>query len=145
LFLALVDAVICAVAPTSTTLLAGRAVQGLGGAVVTPAALSLLTVKFPTGRTHSIAVSAWTAAAAGGGALGFVVGGLLVDRVGWRGAFWLLTPVAGVVLVALWWVVPATPPQHRTRGLDLAGSVPATGGLVMLAEQRESVSLGLLV
>lgn len=132
LLLTLIGAVICAIAPTSTTLLAGRAVQGLGGAVVTPAALSLLTANFPIGRRRRIAVSAWTAAAAGGGALGFVVGGLLIDSVGWRGVFWLLTPVAGVVLVALWWVVPATPPAHRTRGLDLAGSVSATGGLMLL-------------
>lgn len=132
LSLTLVGAVVCATAPTMTALLLGRAVQGLGGAVVTPAALSLLTASFPTGRCRRVALSWWTAAAAGGGALGFVVGGVLVDTTGWRGVFWLLTPITAAVLIALWWVVPATPPKQETKGVDLPGAVTATSGLVLL-------------
>lgn len=131
--LTLAGVVCCALAGTSIVLLVGRAVQGVGGAVVTPAALSLLTASFPAGRARSTAVSAWTAAVAGGGALGLVVGGLLVDTTGWRGVFWLLASVAAAVLVVMWWLVPAQPsPPTTGRGLDLPGSLSATAGLVLL-------------
>ncbi len=128
----LAGAVVCATAVSSTALLAGRAVQGLGGAIVTPAALSLLTSSFPGGRARRVAVSAWTAAAAGGGALGFAVGGLLVAGAGWRAVFWLLAALAAVVLGVAWWVVPATPSGTSRTGLDLPGSLTATAGLVLL-------------
>ena len=132
LVVTLVGAVCCALAPSGTVLLAGRAVQGLGGAVVTPAALAILTVSFPAGRARRLAVSAWTAAAAGGGALGFVVGGVLVAGGGWRAVFWLLVPLAGLVLAVLWWCVPAQAPAATGRRLDVLGSVTATTGLVLL-------------
>lgn len=128
----LLGAVWCATAPSGEMLLAGRAVQGLGGAIVTPAALSLLTSSFPEGRSRRVAVSAWTAAAAGGGALGFVVGGLVVDSASWRGVFWVLVPLAGMVLAAIWWTVPAQPAQGTRSGLDLSGCLTATSGLVLL-------------
>lgn len=131
--LTLVGAVCCAVASSVALLLVGRAVQGLGGAVVTPAALSLLITNFATGRARRRAVACWTAAAAGGGALGFAVGGLVVQAAGWRGVFWMLAPLAGLVLATLWLVVPAQPPPLTgRRGLDLAGSSTATAGLVLL-------------
>ncbi|WNV73851.1 MFS transporter [Geodermatophilus sp. DSM 44513] len=128
----LVGAVLCATATSGTVLLAGRAVQGLGGAIVTPAALSLLTSAFPTDRLRRVAVSAWTASAAGGGALGFGLGGLLVAAAGWRAVFWLLAGVSAAVLAALWWLVPADPPRAGRRGLDVPGSLTATAGLVLL-------------
>lgn len=132
LVVTLAGAVLCATAGSGTALLLGRAVQGLGGAVVTPAALSLLTSALPDGRPRRIAVSAWTAAAAGGGATGFVVGGLLVDGAGWRSVFWLLAPLAGAVLAAVWWLVPAQPPVTGGRDLDVLGSLTITSGLVLL-------------
>jgi MFS family permease len=128
----LVGALGCALAPTSGALLVARAVQGVGGALVTPAALALLTGSFPHGRERRIAVSAWTAAAAGGGAVGFVAGGLLVDVVGWRGVFWLLVPLAAAVLAAVGWLVPSRPPAPSRRALDVPGSLTATTGLVLL-------------
>ena len=128
----LAGAVLCATAGSGTLLLVGRAVQGLGGAIVTPAALALLTSTFPAGRARRVAVSAWTAAAAGGGALGFVVGGLLVGSLGWRAVFWLLVPPAALVLAALWWLIPSQPPSRGGRGLDLLGSATAVTGLVLL-------------
>ena len=68
-----------------------------------------------------------------GGALGLVVGGLLVDTTGWRGVFWLLASVAAAVLVVMWWLVPVQPsPPTTGRGLDLPGSLSATAGLVLL-------------
>lgn len=135
----LAGAVVCATAASSTVLLLGRATQGLGGAIVTPAALSLLTSSFPTGRARRMAVSAWTAAAAGGGALGFTVGGLLVAEVGWRAVFWLLAALAALVLGVAWWVVPGRPPSTSRTGLDLPGSLTATAGLVLLVWGAGSV------
>jgi len=127
-------ALTCALAPTDVILLVGRAVQGLGGALVTPAALALLTSAFPTGRPRRVAVSAWTAAAAGGGALGFGAGGLLVGAFGWRPVFWLLAAVAVMVLAALPRLVPAAPAPRTgpRRGWDPAGTVTAVVGLVLL-------------
>lgn len=126
-------AVICASAGSGTVLLVGRAVQGLGGALVTPAALALLTTAFPAGRPRRTAISAWTAAAAGGGALGFGAGGVLVDTVGWRPVFWVLAAVAVVVLVAVRRVVPGAVQAHAGgRGLDVVGTSAAVSGLVLL-------------
>lgn len=126
-------AVTCAVAGTGTVLLAGRAVQGLGGALVTPAALALLTTAFPAGRPRRTAISAWTAAAAGGGALGFGAGGVLVGTIGWRPVFWVLTVAAVVVLVAVRQVVPgSTRARGARRGIDVTGTVAAVSGLVLL-------------
>ncbi len=122
----------CATAPTGPLLLVGRAAQGLGGALVTPAALGLLTTSFPAGPARRRAVSAWTAAAAGGGALGFGAGGVLVDLVGWRAVFWLLTALAAVVLVLTRWAVPSAPVPAVRRGLDPAGTATAVTGLVLL-------------
>lgn len=132
LAVALAGALVCALAGSGSALLAGRAVQGLGAALVTPAALSLLTASFPRGRSRRVAVSAWTAAAAGGGAVGFAVGGLVVDGAGWRGVFWLLVPLAAIVLAVLRWLVPAHPTTGAGRGLDVPGSLTATGGLVLV-------------
>ena len=129
-------ALTCALAATDVVLLVGRAVQGVGGALVTPAALALLTSAFPSGRTRRVAVSAWTAAAAGGGALGFGTGGLFVSSLGWRSVFWLLTAVAVVVLAVVPWVVPrvvrGAPAPGSRRGWDPAGTVTAVVGLVLL-------------
>jgi MFS family permease len=126
-----VGTLLCATAATGVLLLVGRAVQGVGGALVTPAALALLTTAFASGAPRRRAISAWTAAAAGGGALGFGAGGVLVDLVGWRAVFWVLTAVAALVLALVRWVVPAGPPVVR-RGLDPAGAATAVTGLVLL-------------
>lgn len=109
-----VGTLLCATAATGVLLLVGRAVQGVGGALVTPAALALLTTAFASGALRRRAISAWTAAAAGG--VGFGAGGVLVDLVGWRAVFWVLTAVAVVVLALVRWVVPAAPPVAARPG-----------------------------
>lgn len=126
-------ALVCAVAATGVVLLVGRAVQGLGGAMVTPAALALVTTAFPTGGQRRTAISAWTAAAAGGGALGFGAGGLLVEAAGWRAVFWLLAVVAVLLTLAAARLVPAeTPGRRRGRGLDPVGTLTVVAGLLLL-------------
>ena len=71
-------------ATTSNVLIGGRALQGLGAALVSPAALSIVTTTFAEGRERTRALGVWSAIAAGGGAVGLVVGGLLTDVLSWR-------------------------------------------------------------
>ena len=81
-------------------LVAGRAVQGLGGALVTPAALSVLTTTFAEGRERTAALGVWSAIAVGGGAVGLLLGGVLTSLLSWQWIFFVNVPV-GVVAIAL--------------------------------------------
>src|SRR3954469_2396221 len=76
-------------APSAGALVAARAVQGLGGALLSPAALSILTVTFPAGRERNVAMGIWGALAGLGGTLGVVAGGVLVDALGWQWVFFV--------------------------------------------------------
>src|SRR3954447_18497895 len=121
----------CGLAPSAGTLFVARAVQGLGAALVSPAALALLTAARPAGPERGRALGWWTAAAAGGGASGWVLGGLLSGLLDWRWVFLINVPIcaAAAVLaprVLREWRDPA-PPR-----LDVAGAVLATTGLAAL-------------
>lgn len=83
----------CALAPSGALLLAGRAVQGVGAALVSPAALALVTAARPSGAARGRALGWWTAAAAGGGASGWVLGGVLSGWLDWRWVFLINVPV----------------------------------------------------
>jgi MFS family permease len=118
----------CGLAPTGGALLAGRAVQGLGAALVSPAALSLLTTARPHGAARARALGWWTAAAAGGGASGWVLGGLLSGWLDWRWVFFVNLPVCGVAVA----LAPRLVRERRKpspAGLDLTGALLATAGL----------------
>src|SRR4051794_3297253 len=80
-------------APSADALIAIRAIQGIGAALLSPAALALVTVTFPVGRERNIALGVWGALAAIGGTLGVVAGGLLVDSLGWEWIFFVNVPV----------------------------------------------------
>jgi MFS family permease len=84
---------------SASMLITARAIQGFGGAMMSPAALSLLTVTFPHGRDRNTALGIWGALAGLGGTLGVVVGGLLISAVGWRAVFFVNVPIG--VLLAL--------------------------------------------
>jgi len=121
----------CGAAPTGPALLGARAVQGIGAAVVSPAALALVTTARPHGRARARALGWWTAAAAGGGASGWVLGGLLSGLLDWRWVFLVNVPVC-LAAAALArrslseWRDPAP-----TRP-DLAGAALVTTGLAAL-------------
>jgi MFS family permease len=121
----------CGLAPSGAVLLGGRVVQGLGAALVSPAALALVTAARPNGRARARALGWWTAAAAGGGASGWVLGGLLSGLLGWRWVFLVNVPVC----VATAGLAPRVLPEWRdpspTRP-DVAGAVLSTGGLAAL-------------
>src|SRR4051794_4595094 len=131
----------CGVAPSGAVLLAARAVQGLGAALVAPAALALLTTARPEGRARARALGWWTAAAAGGGASGWVLGGLLSGLLDWRWVFFVNVPVC-VAAVALTPRVLTERREPSPAPLDVAGALLATAGLgtlvlgLTLAESR---------
>ncbi|MEE4540752.1 MFS transporter [Streptomyces sp. V4-01] len=119
-------------APSPGWLIAARAVQGLGGALLSPAALSLLTVTFEHGRRRNIAMGVWGGLAGLGGTLGVVAGGVLVDSASWRWVFIVNVPIV-IALVAVTPVfVRHIAPHPGNRGFDLLGAVLGTGGLLAL-------------
>ncbi len=120
------------VAQSSGMLIAGRALQGLGGALVSPAALSIVTTTFPEGRERTRALAIWSAIAAGGSAVGLLMGGVLTDIASWRWVFFVNVPV-GVMAVALAMrFIPESRLESARRSYDLGGAVTVTGGLVIL-------------
>ncbi|WP_328916075.1 MULTISPECIES: MFS transporter [unclassified Streptomyces] len=113
-------------------LVAARAVQGLGGAILAPATLSLITTMFAEGRERNRALSVWGAAGSSGMVLGSLLGGVLTQAFGWAAIFFVNVPLAvGVGLLALR-MVPADQPTERRRGFDLPGAVTVTGGALLL-------------
>ncbi|OIJ86210.1 MFS transporter [Streptomyces colonosanans] len=113
-------------------LLAARAVQGLGAAVLAPSTLTLLTAAVPEGAARARAIATWTAVGAGGGAAGGLVGGLLVDGLSWRWVLLINVPVGAVVLAAAArWLTESR--AGGGRRLDLPGALLVTAGLATLA------------
>ncbi|EGX56191.1 transmembrane transport protein [Streptomyces zinciresistens K42] len=113
-------------------LLAARAAQGLGAAVLAPATLTIVTAAVPEGQARARAIATWTAVGAGGGAAGGLVGGVLVDLLSWRWVLLINVPVGAVVLVAavLWLTESVAGGRRRP---DLPGAVLVTAGLATLA------------
>ncbi len=122
----------CGLSVSPRMLIVSRAFQGLGAAITAPAALSIITTIFAEGRERDRAVAAWTAVAAGGGAAGLLLGGLITDVLGWEWVFFVNVPV-GVAGVALSYVlVPESRDPSASPRLDLFGAVTVTAGLVLL-------------
>ncbi|MBG0855667.1 DHA2 family efflux MFS transporter permease subunit [Streptomyces spinoverrucosus] len=113
-------------------LLAARAVQGLGAAVLAPSTLTILTAAVPEGAARARAIATWTAVGAGGGAAGGLVGGLLVDGLSWRWVLLINVPVGAVVLLGALRRLPESRAGDGRR-LDLPGALLVTAGLGALA------------
>jgi EmrB/QacA subfamily drug resistance transporter len=118
-----------ALADSTALLVAMRACQGLGAALVLPATLSIITNVFPR-HERTTAIAVWTAVGGLGVGLGPVVGGALVDHASWSAAFWLFVPVV-VAAIAGMAVVPESRDERRV-GLDVPGAVIGTAGLTTL-------------
>jgi EmrB/QacA subfamily drug resistance transporter len=122
----------CGLASSPISLVVARIAQGLGAAIVAPSALSSLTVAFPEGDGRGRALGVWTAAAAGGGATGWLLGGLLSGGLGWEWVFFVNVPV-GVLGVALApFLIQESRDVTAAPRLDIAGAVSVTGGLTLL-------------
>jgi EmrB/QacA subfamily drug resistance transporter len=112
-------------------LIAARAVQGIGGALMSPAALSLLTVVFDEGEERDRALGIWAAITAGGAAIGLIAGGLLTEYASWRWVFLVNLPIAALAVFGAVRFVPESR-DERAVGFDIPGAVLVTGGLMSL-------------
>jgi EmrB/QacA subfamily drug resistance transporter len=110
-------------------LVAARAVQGLGAAVLAPATLSLITTTYVEPRARTRALTWWSMTAASGGAFGAVAGGLLTDAINWRWVLFVNVFIGGALLVASTRALTGTHGRGEARALDLPGTVAVTGGL----------------
>jgi EmrB/QacA subfamily drug resistance transporter len=116
---------------SDTSLIAARVLQGLGAAVITPAALSILSTTFPEGRERNIALGAWGAVGGFGAVAGVLLGGILTDALSWEWIFFVNVPVG----VAGFLVAPFLLDESRdaeVKSFDLPGAVLVTGGLSLL-------------
>src|SRR3954454_14451080 len=122
----------CGLSRSAGLLIAARTVQGLGAGAVAPAALAAITAAIPDGPARRRALGVWTAAAAGGGAAGWMLGGVLTEQAGWPRGFLVNVPV-GVAAVALAPLLgPETTAGGRGRRLDVAGAVTIPAALALL-------------
>jgi EmrB/QacA subfamily drug resistance transporter len=126
------SSVLCGLAWSPLALVTSRAAQGLGAAIVAPAALSIISTMFPEGRERNFAMGVWTAVAAGGGAAGLVFGGLITDMLGWEWIFFVNGPIAVVGVTLSFVLLEADREERASRRLDLLGAVTVTAGLVLL-------------
>jgi EmrB/QacA subfamily drug resistance transporter len=118
--------VACALAPVLPALLAGRAVQGVGAAMMLPQGLAITSAAFPDPADRARSTAAWAFAAAGSTAIGPLLGGVLADTVGWRWIFWLNAPVGALALILSLRHLPESRDPAAAR-IDLPGQ-----GLAML-------------
>src|SRR3954454_15488423 len=109
-------------------LFAARAGQGLGAALLSPAAVSILTVSF-TGAERAKALAVWGAVGGAGAAIGVLLGGLLTELVNWRAIFFINLPVGLLLAVAALHLLPADTARPQWRGLDVRGALLATASL----------------
>jgi EmrB/QacA subfamily drug resistance transporter len=119
-------------APSEGALIAARAGQGLGAAIIAPSALSIVTTIFRDGSERNKALGAWGAVAGSGGAAGVLLGGVLTDGLGWEWVMWVNVPVALIVLALTPQLIPESRSESQTRHFDIAGAVTVTAGLSLL-------------
>jgi EmrB/QacA subfamily drug resistance transporter len=118
---------------TSAGMLIGfRALQGLGAALISPAALSIISTTFAEGKERARALGVWAAIAIGGSAFGLVLGGWLTQSFSWRWIFFVNVPVGIGAFLAALRLVPESKDEHAHRAYDLGGAVTVTGGLMLL-------------
>ncbi len=114
------------------SLIAFRALQGLGAALLSPAALSILTTTFREGRERNIALGVWGAASGSGGAAGVLLGGALTGSLGWSWIFFINIPVGILLFAVSPWLLRESRAALDHRHFDVAGAVSITGGLMLL-------------
>ena len=120
---------LCAVANTKGLLVGGRALQGVGGAVMSPATLAIIATSFAEGAERNRALGIWGAIGGIGGASGVLLGGILTEALGWPAIFVINIPVGIAVLFLGRRVIPEGRNEHAPRHFDVAGATLITGGL----------------
>ncbi|HZQ04795.1 MAG TPA: DHA2 family efflux MFS transporter permease subunit [Gaiellaceae bacterium] len=114
------------------SLIGFRALQGLGAALLSPAALSILTTTFREGRERNIALGVWGAASGSGGAAGVLLGGLLTSSLGWSWIFFINLPVGALLFLLAPVILRESRADLGHRHFDAAGAASITGGLMVL-------------
>ncbi|SDL14277.1 MFS transporter [Streptomyces indicus] len=127
-----IASIIGGLATTPGVLVGARGLQGIGGAFLAPATLSLLTTTFAEGKERNRALGVWGATGSSGMVVGSLLGGVLTQAFGWAATFYVNVPLAaGVALLALR-AIPADPPTARRQGFDLPGGITVTAGALLL-------------
>jgi EmrB/QacA subfamily drug resistance transporter len=119
-------------AQSDIQLVIARAIQGMGAAIVSPAALSIITVTFREGSERNKALGAWGAVAGSGGAAGVLLGGVLTDGLGWEWVLWVNFPIGVIAAFLAPRVIAESHSEGETRSFDIPGAVSVTGGLSTL-------------
>src|SRR4029453_16350813 len=114
------------------SLITFRALQGLGAALLSPAALSILTTTFQEGRERNVALGVWGAASGSGGAAGVLLGGVLTSWLSWSWIFFINIPVGIAVFAVSPWLLRQSRAQLNPRHFDVAGATSMTAGLMLL-------------
>ena len=113
-------------------LIAARSLQGLGAALISPAALSIIAITFKEGSERAKALGVWAAIAIGGSAVGLVLGGVLTQYFSWPWIFFVNVPVGIVTFVLSYRLIPESRDEQVERNYDIAGAITVTGGLMAL-------------
>lgn len=120
-------------AQTETWIIISRALQGLAGAIMSPAALSIVISEFKEGKERNAALGVWSAVAAGGSAVGVLLGGVLTQYLTWRWNFFINVPVGILVVLLAFQLLPKhIGEENKKIKLDLPGAAMATAGLMTL-------------
>ena len=120
------------VAQDPAMLVGARLVQGLGAAMMVPAALSILTTTFTEGRDRNTALGAWGGIAGLASAVGVFLGGVLTEDINWRWVFWVNLPVSVLLLFLTFRMVDGHHDTARTRNFDVRGALLVTAGMLLL-------------
>src|SRR5881275_288527 len=122
----------CGLASSAGVLIASRAVQGIGAAIISPAALSIVTTTFSEVAERNKALGIWGALGGSGAAAGVLFGGILTKYLGWEWIFFVNVPVGALVFALTYPFVPESHAELGHRRFDAAGAVTVTGGLALL-------------
>src|SRR6478672_11752980 len=123
---------LCGLSWSEESLIGFRALQGLGGALLAPATLSILMTTFAEGAERNRALGIWGAASGSGGAAGVLLGGFLTSYLSWSWVFFINVPVGIAVVAAAPVVLAESRGQHDHRHFDVAGAVSVTSGVMLL-------------
>ncbi len=122
----------CGFATTNNQLIAARAVQGLGGAMIAPAALSILSTTFAEGEERNKALAVWGAVSGAGGAVGVLLGGVLTEYVGWEWVFFVNAPIGIAAILLAPRLLRESRVEDAIRSFDVIGAILVTASLSLL-------------
>src|SRR5205085_4046263 len=122
---------LCGLAWSAGVLIAARALQGIGAAIISPAALSIVTTTFSEGAERNKALGIWGALGGSGAAVGVLLGGILTKYLGWEWIFFVHVPVGALVFALTRPIVPESHADLGHRRFDATGAISVTGGLAL--------------